>query len=240
LSRAAVELFLGSANARIAADGCFFAALSGGATPRRLYQVLAASPYSDRVLWERVHLFQVDERCVPPDHPESNFRMIRETLLGGARVPGENFHRIAGEDEDVAEAARRYGLELARTVPAREGDLPRFDLIFLGMGTDGHTASLFPGSAVLDEGTVWVRPAQPPQGGVGRITLTFPVLNAAAQIVFLVSGAGKAETLRKVLEGPDQPRVLPAQGIRPTHGTVSWLVDREAANSLESRRWSDE
>jgi 6-phosphogluconolactonase len=233
LSRAAAESFVETANARIAETGNFFVALSGGATPRRMYDLLGTSAYSDRIYWANIHLFQVDERCVAPDHRESNFKMIREALLAPVRMPRGSFHRIAGEQDDPAAAAHLYALELARVIPVREGGFPRFDLIFLGMGADGHTASLFPESAVLDEKQSWTCPSPPGPNGLKRVTLTLPVLNAAAQIVFLVAGAEKAETLGRVLEGPPQARLLPAQAIKPPNGRVSWYVDQAAASRLQ-------
>ena len=233
LSRAAAELFVESAQARIAATGTFFAALSGGATPRRLYEMLATRAYSDRTSWPNVQLFQVDERCVPPSHPESNFRMIREALLAPARLPRVNFHRMAGELLDASESARQYALELDHAVPNREAGCPRFDLVFLGMGNDGHTASLFPGSPALEERQRWVCPSNPGASGLPRITLTYPVLNAAAQIVFLVSGSEKAATLQRVLESPPQPHFVPAQGISPVNGQLVCYVDEAAASRLQ-------
>ena len=232
LSGAAAELFAQAASARIAEAGSFFAALSGGTTPRQLYELLSTSPFSVRISWDRVHLFQVDERCVPPAHPESNFKMIREALLAVVPVPRSCFHRMAGELEDPAEAAHQYALELSTTLPAREGDVPRFDLVILGMGADGHTASLFPDSPALNVTQLWVCPNRPREKGWGRITLTFPVLNAAKQILFLVAGAEKAVTLARVLEGPYQPRDLPAQRIKPLNGRLLWYVDRAAAERL--------
>jgi 6-phosphogluconolactonase len=234
LSRAAAELFVETARVRSAEAGVFFVALSGGSTPRRLYELLATRPYADRTYWNGIHLFQVDERCVPPDHPESNFRMIREALLAPIRVPRGSFHRIAGELEDPAEAAHQYALELAQVIPAREGGIPRFDLVFLGMGEDGHTASLFPGSPGLVQTQMWTIPSQPGSGGLWRVTLTLPVLNAAAHVVFLVSGGKKAEILGEVLEGPHQPHKLPAQGVRPAHGQLTWYLDRAAASRLQT------
>jgi len=232
LSGAAAELFAQAASARIAEAGYFAAALSGGSTPRQLYELLSTSPFSSRISWDRVHLFQVDERCVAPDHPESNFRMIRQALLAPARVPRRCFHRMAGEWEDPAEASHQYALELSATFPAREGDVPRFDLVILGMGADGHTASLFPDSPALEEAQLWVCPNRPKVKGLERITLTFPILNAAKQIMFLVAGADKAVTLARVLEGPYQPRNLPAQRIKPLDGRLLWYVDRAAAERL--------
>ena len=233
LSRAAAELFVETANRRIAESGSCFAALSGGSTPRRLYELLGTSTYSDRIYWANIHLFQVDERCVAPDHPESNFRMIREALLAPVRMPRTSFHRLAGEPEDPAEAAHQYALELARVIPGREGEFPRLDLVFLGMGADGHTASLFPGSAALVEKQLWTCPSQPSSNGLKRVTLTFPILNAAARIVFLVSGADKAEALERVLEGPRQADLLPAQAIRPVNGQLAWYVDQAASVRLQ-------
>ncbi len=232
LSGAAAEFFAQAASARIAEAGYFAAALSGGTTPRQLYELLSTSPFSSRISWDRVHLFQVDERCVAPDHPESNFRMIRQALLVPARVPRRSFHRMAGEWDDPAEAAHQYALDLSATFPAKEGEVPRLDLVILGMGADGHTASLFPDSPALDEAQLWVCPNRPTGKGWGRITLTFPVLNAAKQILFLVAGAEKASTLARVLEGPYQPRNLPAQRIKPLNGHLLWYVDRAAAERL--------
>lgn len=233
LSRTAAELFVETARSRIAATGNFFAALSGGTTPRRLYELLATSAYSERSAWPNVHLFQVDERCVPPDHPDSNYRMIREALLVPSRMARENFHRMAGEQADASVAARQYALEIERVIPNREGNCPRFDLALLGMGNDGHTASLFPGSPALEAQDRWVCPSSPGAGGLPRITLTYPVLNATAQIVFLVSGSEKAATLQRVLAGPPQSQLLPAQGISPVNGHLVWYVDDAAASRLQ-------
>jgi 6-phosphogluconolactonase len=170
---------------------------------------------------------------VPPSHPDSNFRMIREAWLAPLRMRRDNFHRMAGEQADAGEAARQYGSELQRAIPNREGNCPRFDLVFLGMGNDGHTASLFPGSPALEEREGWVIPSSPGVGGLPRITLTYTVLNAAAQLVFLVSGSEKAATLERVLEGPRQPERLPAQGISPVTGRLVWYVDEPAAGRLQ-------
>lgn len=233
LSRAAADLFVETARARIEEAGAFFAALSGGTTPRRLYKLLATTAYSDRIAWPNVHLFQVDERCVPLDHPDSNFRMISGALVVPSRMAPENLHRMAGEQADANEAARQYALELDRVIPNREGDCPRFDLVLLGMGNDGHTASLFPGSPALEERDRWVCPSSPGPGGLPRLTLTYPVLNATAQIVFLVSGSEKAATLQSVLEGPPQSQLLPAQGISPVNGHLVWYVDEAAASRLQ-------
>jgi 6-phosphogluconolactonase len=206
----------------------FTCALSGGSTPRRLYELLASPQF--QIPWERVHLFQVDERTVPPDDSESNYRMIREALLAKVPVPAAHFHRMAAERADRDASARDYAGELARVLQPRPGEFPRIDLVFLGMGSDGHTASLFPSSPALAERKLWVAPNFSPRLGKYRMTLTFPSINAAAEIIFLVSGDDKAETLRGVLEGP--PGVFPAQGICPVDGRLSWFLDNAAARLL--------
>jgi 6-phosphogluconolactonase len=232
LSQAAAALFTQLVCRRAAEGKSFVAALSGGSTPRRLYELLGGTPYARQIPWGNVHLFQVDERCVPPGHPDSNYRMVREALLNRVPLPAANFHRMAAEAADREEAARQYAAELARVLQPQLGESPRLDLVFLGMGVDGHTASLFPGSPALAERTLWVRLNFGEKLGTPRMTLTFPVLNAAAQAVFLVSGAEKAETLRRVLRGPLEPERLPAQGVRPVNGQVSWYVDKAAARLL--------
>jgi 6-phosphogluconolactonase len=208
----------------------FSAALSGGLTPRLLYQILGSPALAARIGWKNTHLFQVDERCVPPDHPDSNYRMIREVLLDHVEIPAGNFHRMQAEQADLDQAARDYASELARILQPLDGDRPRLDIVFLGMGPDGHTASLFPGTAALEEQTVWVRPNLVERLGMRRLTMTFPLLNSAAHVIFLVAGADKAESLRKVLEGP--PGQLPAQRIQPLHGSLSWFLDEAAARKL--------
>jgi 6-phosphogluconolactonase len=208
----------------------FSAALSGGLTPRLFYQILGSAALAGRIRWKNTHLFQVDERCVPPDHPDSNYRMIREALLDNADIPVENFHRMQAEQADLEQAARDYARELARVLQPQDGDRPRLDIVFLGMGPDGHTASLFPGTAALEEQTLWVRPNHVERLGMRRLTMTLPLLNAAAHVIFLVAGADKAEALRKVLEG--SPGQLPAQRIQPLDGSLSWFLDEAAARKL--------
>ena len=204
----------------------FTMALSGGSTPGRLHEILGEPPMSERVPWKRVRVFWGDERCVPPEDPGSNYRMACETLLDHVPLPAENIHRMRGElGPDAAAEAYEKELRGFFQVP-----WPTFDLILLGMGNDGHTASLFPGSDILHETTQPVagvsahyqdRPAR-------RVTLTPPAINAARHVVFLATGAEKAETLRSVLEGRFQPDALPAQVIRPTDGQLMWLVDSAA------------
>jgi 6-phosphogluconolactonase len=206
-------------------------ALSGGSTPKLLFELLASAGFQGRVRWANLQLFQVDERCVPPDDAQSNYRMTRLALLEAVPLPPGNFHRMAAERADREEAARQYADEIARVLNPAPGQVPRFDLIFLGMGPDGHTASLFPGSPALAEQTAWVTPNFASKLNSHRLTLTLPVLNAAAHVIFLVAGEDKAETLRQVLEGP--ARQYPAQLIQPTIGTLSWFLDESAAHLLE-------
>ena len=218
----------------VAARGRFTVALAGGSTPRRLYALLAdpAAPFRAEIPWGRVHFFWGDERHVPPDDPRSNYRMAREELLAKVPVPAENVHRIEAERPDAGDAAAAYERELKRFFDLSSGQAPRLDLVLLGMGSDGHTASLFPGSDALE---VQDRLAVAPwvsQLHAYRITLTLPVFGHAAAVLFLVSGAGKAVTLGAVLD-PDGPTdAFPCQRIRPSDGDLLWLVDRPAAGRL--------
>ena len=232
LSRQAADRFARLANRRVAAGHTFAAALSGGSTPRRLYEILAAPPFSERVPWTSTHLFQVDERCVPPDHPASNYRMIREALLDRGVVPKGSFHRMPAELPDPEAAARQYSDELDRVFRPKNGEWPRLDLILLGMGADGHTASLFPGSQALDVQTLRVVAIYVEKFQMYRLTLTLPVLNAAACVIFLVAGADKAETVRQVMDASTPPDRFPVQRIRPVNGEVTWYLDEEAAQLL--------
>jgi 6-phosphogluconolactonase len=214
-------------------QGHFSLALSGGSTPRDLYRSLATAPVVNRIDWKRVHLFWGDERCVPPDHADSNFAMVQDALLSQVPVPSGNIHRIRGEIDPHA-AADAYEDDLRQFFPAAA---PRFDLILLGMGSDGHTASLFPASPAvvhtLDASSQrWVVANTSDGAAPWRVTLTPLAINAAAQVIFLVAGRDKAATLNQVLNGPFQPRTLPAQLIRPTHGDLIWMVDAGAASLL--------
>lgn len=204
-------------------------ALSGGETPRDFLAALVAEPYRGRFPWERVHFFQVDERWVPPDDPRSNQRMLRELLVGRALVPEGNFHAVDTSLADVSAGARRYEEVLRRSFPDPPGGLPRFDAVLLGLGRDGHTASLFLGSPALEEEKAWVAPADGGSPPVSRVTLTLPVLNAAAQVIFLVSGKEKAETLRDVVLGRNGDR-YPASRVSPRRGKVTFLADAPAAS----------
>lgn len=230
MSHAAAGAFEDLANARASEGRSFCAALSGGSTPARLYELLA-SP-NRNIPWGRVQLFQVDERCVPPDHPESNFKMIRNALLEHIPLPASNFHRMEAESEDRDAASRAYAQEIVDVLHPEKGEWPRMDLIFLGMGADGHTASLFPGSPALSERGLLVRPNYSDRLKAFRLTLTYPVLNAAARAVFLVAGADKAETLHKIFGGSAGSPEFPAQGVQPANGSLSWYLDRAAAGLL--------
>ena len=232
LAAAAAELFVTLAEDAVQARGRFAVALAGGSTPRGTYALLASSTFASRVDWARVHLFWGDERCVPPEHPESNYRMARETLLDHVSIPTTNVHRIPCEREP-AQAAAAYERTLrAFFASTPTAGVPRFDLILLGMGDDGHTASLFPGTTALREQRRWVVAHYVEQVRAWRVTLTPVVLNAALHVAFLVAGAGKAARLQQVLRSPYQPDVLPAQIVQPTSGRLVWLVDAAAAAHL--------
>jgi 6-phosphogluconolactonase len=234
LARAAADRFVGTARSAIAARGRFYVALAGGSTPRALYRLLATPPDADAVDWSRTYVFWGDERCVPPTDAESNYGMARDELL--ARVPLREglVFRMEGEAPDPAAAAARYEAELRLAFRLAPGVLPRFDLILLGMGPDGHTASLFPRTDALRVTDRLVTANRVEKLGATRLTLTLPVLDNAALVAFLVAGADKAETLAAVLEGPSRPDDLPSQRVATAHGAVLWLVDRAAAARLSA------
>jgi 6-phosphogluconolactonase len=210
--------------AAVQARGRFTIALSGGSTPKALYRRLASGP---PLPWDKVELCFGDERPVGPDDPQSNARMVREALSGHPFIPPDKVHRIEGE-LPAAEAASRYEQTLRRLFPGTT-TFPRFDLVLLGLGPDGHTASLFPHSAALGEQNAWVVANWVEKFGTHRITLTYPVLNAAAEVLFLVSGADKSWALKQVLQGDARVEDVPARGIRPVSGRLTFLVDRAAA-----------
>ena len=232
LGRGAAEHFVTLAGPAIADRGRFAVALAGGSTPRGMYARLTTEELAAQADWSRVHVFWGDERCVPPDHPDSNYRMARERLLDHVPIPTQNVHRIRGEI-DPEEAAVEYERTL-RTFfsPHPEQRGAEFDLVLLGMGDDGHTTSLFPGSAALHEQVRWVVAHYVDKVQSWRVTLTPVVINAAAHVTFVVSGAGKAERLRQVLVGPYQPDILPAQIVKPDSERLLWLVDTAAAALL--------
>ena len=222
----------GAGQAAVRERGRFTLALSGGNTPRELYQLLAMSEWLVRVPWEATDVFWADERCVPPDHPDSNYGAARAALLDRLPVLLEQVHRWRGEAPAPAVEAERYAGELRAHTDVDPTGMPRLDLILLGMGPDGHTASLFPHSPALHVADVPTAAPHIPERGGYRLTLTLPALNAARAAIFLVSGEGKAETLAQVLEGSPTPDELPAQAVRPRNGTLIWLVDAAAASRL--------
>ncbi len=233
LSREAAARFQRLVVESIAAAGRFSVALSGGSTPRALYRLLGEPPFHEVIDWPRVHLFWGDERFVPADHPDSNYRLARETFISKAPIPSGNVRPMPTEGGDPEAAAAQYEETLRRFFASPEGDAPRFDLVLLGLGPDGHTASLFPGSPALDEGRRLVVATYVPKLDAWRLTLTPPVLRGARHVMFLVSGPDKASVLRAVLEGPYDPRRLPAQLVRPERGELTWLVDEAAAALLQ-------
>lgn len=228
LARAAADEVVRCAEAAVRERGRFTIALSGGSTPQRLYRLLADHAHID---WRAAHVFWGDERHVPPDHPDSNYRMAREALLDLVPVPADNIHRIHAELPDAAEAADAYEIELRRAFSLAPGEAPRFDLALMGLGADGHTASLFPGSDALHEHARLVVAPWIDKLSSFRITLTLPVFERAAEVLFLVSGEDKAAALQAVLEG--EPERYPAQLVHPREGRLLWYADRTAASRLK-------
>jgi len=221
---AAAERFITAAETAVGERGRFVAALAGGSTPRRLYGLLASPGLRDAIAWDRTTILFGDERCVGPDDPDSNYRMARETLLDHVPVPGDQVHRMVGED-DPERAARSYEAILRELYPGESA--PRFDLVLLGMGGDGHTASLFPGTTALDETSRWVVANRVQALDTTRLTLTYPALNAARRVLFTVTGGDKADVFAKVFVRRD-PR-YPASRIAPPDGICVVLADTEAA-----------
>ncbi|MBM4261588.1 MAG: 6-phosphogluconolactonase [Deltaproteobacteria bacterium] len=231
LSRKAAERFIRLANDAIVRSGRFIVALSGGSTPRALYSLLASPDYNERIPWNKVHLYWGDERCVPPHHPDSNFLMVQETLLANITIPRENFHRIAAE-LDPKVAAADYEEQVRKLFELTPGALPRFDLILLGLGEDGHTASLFPENEALNEAHHLVVATYVEKLNAHRVTLTLPVINRAAEIVFLVAGQDKSAVIKLILGELPEGINLPAARIRPANGRLVWLVTKDAASEL--------
>lgn len=235
LSHRAAERFVEAAEETVAARRRFYCALSGGSTPRSTFSLLAATDFALRFPWTSTHFFQVDERTVPPNHHDSNYRMIREAMLDRAPLPPENFHRMRAESPDLESAAHDYAHEIAETLHPLGGAWPRFDLIQLGLGPDGHTASLFPGTTGLDEARRWVIPNHVSELNTWRMTLTYPVINAASEVIFLVDGEDKADILRRVLYPESPEDRFPAQGIAPREGQLRWYLTESAASLLPKR-----
>ena len=233
VAEAAADRIVAVARNAIRRRGRFHVALSGGSTPPPIYALLAMPPRVGAVDWARVEFFWGDERAVPPDHPDSNYGAAASALLRKLDIAPERIHRILGELPDVEEAGARYQEELARVFATPVDGLPPiFDLVLLGMGPDGHTASLFPYSQPLTERRRWVVGHQVARLGKGRITMTPPILNRAAEVRLLVTGADKASVLREVLIGPREPERLPVQVVTPEAGRLVWMLDRAAAAEL--------
>jgi 6-phosphogluconolactonase len=231
LSLAAAELFAEQARLTVGASGRFNVLLSGGETPRRCYQLLGQEPLRSSIPWQAVHFFWGDERYVPADSPLSNLGMTRQALLDQVPLHESQVHAIPYAQSPHG-SALEYETQLHDYFG---GQVPRFDLVFLGLGEDGHTASLFPASALLEDHSRWVREVYLPEQDLYRVTVTTPVLNQSALVVFLVSGGGKAAILHQVLEGALDPQRIPAQLIKPARGRLLWLADRDAARLLSER-----
>ncbi len=233
LSREAAQYIVRLASESIVMHGRFTIALSGGSTPRKLYSLLGSEPYRSQIDWALVEIFWSDERCVPPDSEDSNYRMARETLLSNIPIAAKQVHRMPADQPDRDVASQAYTLEMQGTF-GTDG-IPRFDLIQLGMGPEGHTASLFPHQPSLHEQQRLVMPVITPKPPPPRLTFTPPLLNAARHILFLVTGADKSDAVHAVLEGEYNPDEYPAQIVRPKDGEVTWMLDTAAAEKLRDR-----
>jgi 6-phosphogluconolactonase len=228
LARAAAAHFVETAQEAIANHGSFSVALSGGSTPQATYEILATVEYAQRIEWDKVHVFWGDERCVAPDHKDSNYRMAFEVMLRHSPIPVKQIHRMAGEIEPQ-KGAKEYENQI---LDHFKGRAPRFDLILLGLGNDSHTASLFPGTKAISETKQLISANYVRMLSTWRLTMTPLLINQAANVTFLVSGKAKAEALQRVLVGRFSPEEYPAQIIRPERGQLFWLLDAEAAALL--------
>jgi 6-phosphogluconolactonase len=219
-------------NKKIALQNQFSIVLSGGSTPKGIYQCMASPLYRNKFRWEKMHFFWSDERWVPPEDQRSNYRMVSEALLTKVSIPSENIHPIQTKDCDLQASVRLYEETINSFFKLKKGDFPRFDFVLLGIGQDGHTSSLFPGNPVLLEKDRLVVPVS--QKGIPekRITLTLPAINHADMVFFLISGLDKAEIVAKVLENKNKTS-FPANEIKPTQGNICWFLDKDAASRLE-------
>lgn len=234
IARAAAEEFIVRCQQSIKDHGRFTVALSGGSTPKALHAVLVERFKANPKLieWSRVQIFFGDERHVPPDHPDSNFRMANETLLSKVPISKENIHRIHCENPDAAKAAAEYDAELAQAFRLKQSEFPRFDLILLGMGPDGHTASLFPKTAALNELSKRVVANWVDKFNTWRVTFTRPTINNAASVMLMVAGEDKAAALAEVMDG-GSPEMYPVKYVKPTNARLVWLLDRAAAKLVK-------
>lgn len=233
-----VAAFIASVSERaILANGRFIMALSGGSTPKTLYQTLASPEWKTRFEWQKIHFLFGDERCVPPDHQDSNFNMAQASLFHPLAIPPNHIFRMKGEGEDPSLVAREYEQTVRQLTQTQPPAIPRIDLVLLGLGDDGHTASLFPGTSALQETKKIVTIGQAPTGIRSRLTLTLGVLNQAAMVLFLVTGKGKADMVRRILEPTyEEDRSLPAAQITPGSGQLVWMLDQAAAAGLTRQR----
>ncbi len=233
VAQAAAHLFVEAAAQAAEVRGVARIAISGGSTPKRMFALLAdpAQPFRAQVPWDKLKLYWVDERCVPPTDAESNYRMTREAMLDHVPLPPANIFRMEGE-LDPEEAANRYETFLRNSMRLEGAELPTFDLVLLGMGDDGHTASLFPRTGAINELGRLVVANHVAQKDTWRITLTWPVINQGREVAFLIEGTAKATVLAEVLLGPRDPARLPSQLIRPANGKLSFLLDEAAAAKL--------
>lgn len=229
LTHAVTEFIVAQSQASIKEQGRFSLAVAGGGTPRPVYELLASNVYKHQIEWEKVHIFFGDERTVPPDYPDSNYKMVKDALLDFVPIPANQIYRIKGEidphtaADDYTQALKSvFGLD----------NLPRLDVIMLGMGDDGHTASLFPHTAAIHETEKWVIAHRVENLDTWRITLTPPVINQARFVAFMVAGQGKAGRLNEVVNGVYQPDELPSQIVKPIDGELIWFVDSSAAQNL--------
>lgn len=230
--RAALS-FIRSIQEAISLCGRFSAALAGGATPRTLYRSLASAALVEKISWKSVHLFWGDERAVPPDHPDSNYHLAEETLISHVPIPSQNVHRMQGEKSDLEAAAAEYEETLRKFFGSSAEGWPSFDLVLLGIGSDGHTASLFPGSPVLKETVRWVAAPYVEELNTARLTLTLPAINHARRVIFLAAGREKASIVRDVLS-PNPPSTdLPARRVQPRKGQRLFFLDQDAAALIE-------
>lgn len=233
VAKAAAEMFTAAAERAVSTRGWARIAISGGSTPKSMFRLLAnaSAPYLARVPWDRLHLFWVDERCVVPTDPESNFGMTKAAMLDRIPLPESNIHRMEGE-LDPEEAASRYESQIRNTFKLEGAETPTFDLILLGLGPDGHTASLFPHTAALDEMARIVIANHVPEKNTWRLTLTWPVITQGREVAFLMEGSEKAEMIERIFTGAYDPETYPAQLIRPASGKLTLLMDSAAAAKL--------
>lgn len=230
ISQQAAAYVVRIAREAIVTRGRFTLALSGGGTPKKLYSLLATEPYKSQIDWQLVEIFWSDERCVPPDDPESNYHLAQEVMLSRLSIPVAQVHRMPADRADRDAASQDYTHEMQRVFSTN--GIPEFDLLQLGMGPEGHTASLFPHQPSLRETQRLVMPVSVPKPPPDRLTFTPPILKAARNVLFLATGADKADALQAVIEGPSNPDEYPAQIVRPPNGEVTWMVDSAIAQKI--------